>query len=596
MGENTRVQLMGDYALPMVESSPSCIVLPTAARNYELKSRHFKMLPLFHGMPSEDPLNFIREFYSIVQTFPLLNLTEEQLRLKCFLFTLKDAAKTWFMTLTPGSLTTWDMVYTKFITKFYPNHKTKTLRQEICCFNQNEGELFHEAWDRFKMLQFKCPHHGFTPQLLNQFFYDSLNENCQVMVDNAAGGTICEKNPEETKALYERLSQNSQQKSVKGDRSAAKEVETIGELKRENDVLSAQMQLMMKTMETMQSYITVTEKRMGNQEAEIKQLKAQVSQMAESHQRQNSDTFPSQHEQAKVINLLSGKNLQEVHSKLNSVDINNDNVSETVIKEKKEGTSKEPLPTSIFKPYYPQVPYPSQLINEKNESQFSLKNPCEANEVLSCDTFNNDDVYDTSCLFDQDDAYVILSESTPKSKAGILDKKKVVALNTEIEATEEIKEVVEEVPIEPLVSDKNNKSSFIDIFPKSELKGFSSDLKHAFLGTNGYLPVASELTYVQEKDRQKIMLHYDKRLVRKKEFKPGSKVLLFNSRVKMFSGKLKSRWDGPYEVVKEFFCGAVEIKNLTTGYEFKVNGQRLKPYIEGLAQAKSIHRWYFKDL
>ena len=35
----------------------------------------------------------------------------------------------------------------------------------------------------------------------------------------------------------------------------------------------------------------------------------------------------------------------------------------------------------------------------------------------------------------------------------------------------------------------------------------------------------------------------------KKSFKEGDRVLLFNSRLKQFSGKLKSRWSGPYLVI-----------------------------------------------
>ena len=240
-------QVMGDYARPVVESSPSCITLPTAARNYELKTLHFNMLPSFHGMASEDPLNFIRDFYSIIQSFPLSNLTEDQLKMRCFPYTLKDAAKTWFMTLTPGSLTTWEMVYNKFISKFYSHQKTKALRSEICTFNQDMGEPFHEAWDRFKMFLVKCPHHGFTQQLLNQFFYDGLNQICQAMVDNAAGGAILEKNPDETKALYEKLGQNSQQKSVRAGKSEAREVETNGEIKKQLNWLTAQMQNLLNT-------------------------------------------------------------------------------------------------------------------------------------------------------------------------------------------------------------------------------------------------------------------------------------------------------------------------------------------------------------
>ena len=74
---------------------------------------------------------------------------------------------------------------------------------------------------------------------------------------------------------------------------------------------------------------------------------------------------------------------------------------------------------------------------------------------------------------------------------------------------------------------------------------------------------------------------HDKHIVRR-ELEVGQKVLLFNSRLRLFPGKLKSRWSGPFEIVKVYPHGAVDIKNLS-GETFKVNGQRLKLYIEGVA-------------
>ena len=72
---------------------------------------------------------------------------------------------------------------------------------------------------------------------------------------------------------------------------------------------------------------------------------------------------------------------------------------------------------------------------------------------------------------------------------------------------------------------------------------------------------------------------HDSQILRK-EFQPGQKVLLFNSRLKLFPGKLKSRWTGPYLVTKVFPHGAIEITNEDKGNTFKVNGHRLKPYVE----------------
>ncbi|KAK8949457.1 hypothetical protein KSP39_PZI005108 [Platanthera zijinensis] len=67
--------------------------------------------------------------------------------------------------------------------------------------------------------------------------------------------------------------------------------------------------------------------------------------------------------------------------------------------------------------------------------------------------------------------------------------------------------------------------------------------------------------------------------LRKKDFKPGQLVLLYNSRLRLFPGKLKSRWSGPFLIKEVHPYGAVTIYNEVSGSEFKVNGQRLKIYM-----------------
>ncbi|XP_042948598.1 uncharacterized protein LOC122281293, partial [Carya illinoinensis] len=67
---------------------------------------------------------------------------------------------------------------------------------------------------------------------------------------------------------------------------------------------------------------------------------------------------------------------------------------------------------------------------------------------------------------------------------------------------------------------------------------------------------------------------HDKQIIRR-EFAPGQQVLLFNSRLKLFPGKLKSRWTGPYTIHEAFSFGAVDLKD-KAGNIFRVNGQRLK--------------------
>jgi hypothetical protein len=79
--------------------------------------------------------------------------------------------------------------------------------------------------------------------------------------------------------------------------------------------------------------------------------------------------------------------------------------------------------------------------------------------------------------------------------------------------------------------------------------------------------------------KEKTKAYHDK-MISRKTFVVGQKVLLFHSRLKLFPGKLRSRWIGPFVVTNVFPHGAVEIKSLQTEKEFKVNGHRLKPYFE----------------
>ena len=59
---------------------------------------------------------------------------------------------------------------------------------------------------------------------------------------------------------------------------------------------------------------------------------------------------------------------------------------------------------------------------------------------------------------------------------------------------------------------------------------------------------------------------------------PGQRVLLFNLRLRLFLGKLRTRWSGPFVIVKVSPHGAVELQT-NDGITFKVNGQHLKHYI-----------------
>nr|GEX53535.1 reverse transcriptase domain-containing protein [Tanacetum cinerariifolium] len=65
--------------------------------------------------------------------------------------------------------------------------------------------------------------------------------------------------------------------------------------------------------------------------------------------------------------------------------------------------------------------------------------------------------------------------------------------------------------------------------------------------------------------------------IKDRDFNIGDRVLLYNSRLKIFSGKLKSRWSGPFTISQVYPYGTVELSQ-PDGPNFKVNGHRLKHY------------------
>ncbi|CAM8903213.1 unnamed protein product [Rhodiola kirilowii] len=69
---------------------------------------------------------------------------------------------------------------------------------------------------------------------------------------------------------------------------------------------------------------------------------------------------------------------------------------------------------------------------------------------------------------------------------------------------------------------------------------------------------------------------HDKRIVRR-EFNEGERVLLYNSHLRLFPGKLDTKWSGPYTVERSYPDGHVEL-SIEGGKSLAVNGQRLKHY------------------
>ena len=92
--------------------------------------------------------------------------------------------------------------------------------------------------------------------------------------------------------------------------------------------------------------------------------------------------------------------------------------------------------------------------------------------------------------------------------------------------------------------------------------------------------------YINSKVVKQRMKKWHDQLISNKELRKGQRVLLYDSRLHIFPGKLKSRWIGPFTIHQVHLNGVVELLNSNGIDTFRVNGHRLKPFIEPVKPEK----------
>ena len=73
-----------------------------------------------------------------------------------------------------------------------------------------------------------------------------------------------------------------------------------------------------------------------------------------------------------------------------------------------------------------------------------------------------------------------------------------------------------------------------------------------------------------------------------RDFEKGQQVLFYNFKLRLFAGKLKSRWSGPFIVTKVSPYGHIKIMDERSERTFTVNGQRLKHYLGNMGENPSV--------
>ncbi|XP_073120421.1 uncharacterized protein [Henckelia pumila] len=384
-----------DLALPNIEGARPSIIRPTVAAN------HFEIKPTILQMVQ----NTLQFGGSVID---------------------EPYAKAWLTNLPAGSIITWDDLAKAFLTKYFPLSKSMKLRADITTFSQGEQETFYEAWERYKDLLRRCPHHQLPDSLVVQTFYYGLSHSNRTMLDAAAGGNLLRKSSEDGYELIEEMATSSYH--PQSERSGARKSTGIHQVEAFTSV-AAQLEVMNKRIEElsvgnsamrvqevwcekcgaehftkdcqtfsqpegvmnnklygnqnysrhpqeekssleqmMQKFIPSTETRMQNQDASIKNLENQIGQLAKSISSRDQGTLPSDteknpKEQVKAIELRSGKTVEPEQK--------SEKEPETGTSKKTSGKSSisTPPPTSQSKIVVP-PPFPAALKKAKLDSQF----------------------------------------------------------------------------------------------------------------------------------------------------------------------------------------------------------------------------------
>ena len=114
-----------------------------------------------------------------------------------------------------------------------------------------------------------------------------------------------------------------------------------------------------------------------------------------------------------------------------------------------------------------------------------------------------------------------------------------------------------------------------------EIKKLNLDLGKAklkrFLDLNELEELRNDAYLNLRNMKEKSKKWHDKTIAQK-IFHQGDQDFLYDSKLHIFPGKLKSRWIGLFIIHQVYPNGTVEIKSLKDNQTFKVNGHRLKPY------------------
>jgi hypothetical protein len=125
---------------------------------------------------------------------------------KIFPFSLKGEAKTWFNTLSPGSIDSPIALVNALFQKYFPACAQHVALQKIFDFEQVKGEKLPESWARFCSLIRALPGESLPKNELLDIFYNGLTVESKTYLGSCSGCVFRKRTPTEAEELMAKIS------------------------------------------------------------------------------------------------------------------------------------------------------------------------------------------------------------------------------------------------------------------------------------------------------------------------------------------------------------------------------------------------------
>ncbi|GKC22767.1 reverse transcriptase domain-containing protein [Tanacetum coccineum] len=178
--------------------------------NFKLKGQFLKELRdnTFSCSDHEDANDYIEKVLKIVNLFHILNITIYQVKLRAIPMSLTGATSRWLRNKPSGSITTWEDLKTKFLSKYCPPARTAKKMEEINNFQQEPDGNLYQAWEQFKELLMKCPQHYLIEMQEVVLFYNGLDVPTRQILNSR--GAIPSKTTADTQVAIQEMAEYSQ--------------------------------------------------------------------------------------------------------------------------------------------------------------------------------------------------------------------------------------------------------------------------------------------------------------------------------------------------------------------------------------------------